>query len=358
MPEAPDSAPDGAERIDASVLVPVLDEEEHIHEALAAMRSQRFDGTLEFLFLDGGSRDRTREIIEEAAAADARFRVLDNPGRRTPNALNVGLRNARGEYIVRMDAHTLYPDDYVANGVERVRRGDVAWAAGAAAPHGVGRRSRQVALALESKVGTGGSLFRHVSAGERDIPSGFAGVMHRRTLERQGGWDEDWPINQDAELSARIRKHEGRIVCLPEMTAKYIPRNSFRSLARQYLRYGHYRAKTSARHPETVRRSHLLPPALVLTLAAALVAPRALRAPARAGVAAYALALAVEGGRIARHNAPGDAIALPAIFASMHLTWGLGMLHGFARFGAPLGALRRRAAVADVRGATPEPARR
>jgi len=327
--------------VDASVLVPVLDEEEYIHEALAAMRAQEFDGTLEFLFLDGGSKDRTREILEEAAAEDGRFRVLDNPGRRTPNALNVGLRNARGEYIVRMDAHTLYPGDYVAHGVERVRRGDVAWAAGAAAPYGPGRRSRQVALALESKVGTGGSLFRHVWEHEIDIPSGFAGVMHRETLERHGGWDEDWPINQDAELSARIRKGGGRIVCLPEMTAGYIPRNSFRSLARQYLRYGHYRAKTSARHPETVRRSHLLPPALVLTLVGAFVAPRVLRTPARAALALYALALVTEGVRIARRNSPEDALALPAVFATMHVAWGLGMLHGVARFGVPADALRR-----------------
>ena len=331
MPEA-GSGSDGPQ-LDASVLVPVLDEEEHIGEVLVAVRGQRFAGTLELLFIDGRSRDRTREILEEAAAEDSRIRVLDNPGRRTPNALNVGLAAARGEYIVRMDAHTLYPDDYVARGVERVRRGDVAWAAGAAAPHGVSHRSRQVALALGSKVGTGGSVFRHVSSGERDIPSGFAGVMHRGTLERQGGWDEDWPINQDAELSARIRKNEGRIVCLPVMTARYIPRNSFPSLARQYLRYGHYRAKTTARHPETARLSHLLPPALVLTALAALAGPGVIRRPARGALGVYAALLAAEGARIARAGAAQDALALPAIFATMHVAWGLGMLEGAARFG-------------------------
>src|ERR1700704_456922 len=93
------------QKVDASVLVPVLNEEEHIREAVDAMRAQDFDGTIEFLFMDGGSTDRTRAVLEELATSDARIRVLDNPGRTTPHALNVGLSAARGEFVVRMDAH-------------------------------------------------------------------------------------------------------------------------------------------------------------------------------------------------------------------------------------------------------------
>src|SRR5882757_3663761 len=111
--------------IDASVLIPVLDEESHIRATVAAMRAQEFDGEIEFLFMDGGSSDRTRAILEELAEADPRIRVLDNPGRTTPHALNVGLANARGDFLARMDAHAFYPARYVARGVERLRRGGV-----------------------------------------------------------------------------------------------------------------------------------------------------------------------------------------------------------------------------------------
>src|SRR5918912_3114917 len=111
-------------KIGASVLVPVLNEEAHIREAVDAMRAQEFDGEIEFLFMDGGSTDSTRAILEELAAADPRIRVLDNPGRTTPHALNVGLAAARGEFVVRMDAHAYYPPRYVAAGVERLARGD------------------------------------------------------------------------------------------------------------------------------------------------------------------------------------------------------------------------------------------
>jgi glycosyltransferase involved in cell wall biosynthesis len=146
-----------SERVDASVLIPVLNEEAHIREAVDAMRAQRFDGTIEYLFMDGGSTDRTRAILEELAQEEPRIRVLDNPGRTTPHALNVGLHAARGEFVVRMDAHAFYPPRYIAAGVERLERGDVDWVAGAAIPRGTGRWSRRVALALNSGLTTVGS---------------------------------------------------------------------------------------------------------------------------------------------------------------------------------------------------------
>jgi glycosyltransferase involved in cell wall biosynthesis len=149
---APEQAPLGARAADASVdvsvLVPVLNEERHIRETVAAMQAQSFEGSLELLFADGGSSDRTREILEELAASDSRIRVLDNPRRRTASGLNVGLREARGEYVARMDAHTYYSPTYIAAGVQRLRRGDTEWVSGPAIPRPVGAVSRAVALAL------------------------------------------------------------------------------------------------------------------------------------------------------------------------------------------------------------------
>src|SRR5437868_11396411 len=166
---------DGPAHVDASVLTPVLNEERHIRDTVAAMQAQRFDGEVEFLFMDGRSEDRTKEILEELAQSDPRIRVFDNPGRSSTAGLNVGLRHARGDYIVRMDAHTFYPEDYIARGVERLRRGDVVWVAGPQVPYGVGTWSRRVALALGSWFGTGGPARwgadgSGAAGGERDPP--------------------------------------------------------------------------------------------------------------------------------------------------------------------------------------------
>jgi succinoglycan biosynthesis protein ExoA len=311
------------------------------------MRAQRFDGKLEFIFMDGGSEDATRSILDELAGEDPRIRVLDNPARELVSGLNIGLRASRGRYIVRMDAHTYYSPDYVRHGVERLRRGDVAWVSGPPTPHGVEPWSRRVALALESWLGTGTSAkWPSQSGGENGAEveldtSVFGGTWLRETLESQGGWDEGWPVNEDSELAARILKSGGRIVCLPELEARYVPRGSLTGLARQYARYGLYRAKTARRHPESMRRSHLLAPAVTITVLAAVAAPRPLRALARVGLAAYAAAVGSASLQVARKHGPADIGGVWLVFVTMHLSWGAGFLAGSGRFGPPLRALAR-----------------
>ena len=326
-------------RVDVSVLTPVLNEEAHIRETVAAMQAQRFDGEVEFLFMDGRSEDATRAILDELSARDPRIRVLDNPGRGIPQGLNVGLRNARGTYVARMDAHTHYPPEYLARGVERLQPGDVAWVAGAPIPGGAGTWSRRVSIALRSPLGVGGSP-KWVADGERELDTGvFGGVWRRATLERLEGWDEAWAVNEDSELAARFRAAGMRIVGLPALAARYIPRDSIPGLARQYARYGFYRAKTARRHPESMRRSLWLPPALVITAAVALAGPAPLRRAARAGLVLYASALVAASVR-AGEGEPADRASMPLIFLTMHASWGAGFLAGAARFGPPFAALR------------------
>jgi hypothetical protein len=239
-----------------------------------------------------------------------------------------------------MDAHTWYPADYLARGVERLGRGDVAHVSGPQVAEGEGPWSRRIALALQTPMGIGGARFR--TAGEEvEVDSGFTGVWERSTVLDHGGWDEGWPVNQDGELAARIRAGGGRIVCLPEMAARYVPRDSLGALRRQYWRYGQYRAKTSGRHPASMRRSHVLPPALVLAVAASVV-PGPWRRPARLVLAAWLLAAVATSAREAsRGAAPADAVSLPLVLGTMHFSWGAGFLVGCARFGPPLRALAR-----------------
>jgi len=153
----PPPAPAVPENVDVSVLVPVLNEEHHIRDAVAAMQAQHMDGTYELLFADGRSHDRTREILLELAHLDSRIRVLDNPRGHTASGLNVCLGAARGEFVARMDAHTYYPSCYLAAGVERLRRGDTEWVSGPQVPDPTGPISRAVSIALASWLGRGGS---------------------------------------------------------------------------------------------------------------------------------------------------------------------------------------------------------
>lgn len=326
------------------MLVPVYNEQRHIRETVAAMQAQRFGGRVELLFADGRSEDRTREILLELAASDPRIRVLDNPRRRTASGLNVCLREARGEFVARMDAHTYYADRYLAAGVERLRRGDTEWVSGPAVPRPVGRISRAVGLALASWLGRGGSRKwsdEPDAAQERELDTGvFGGVWRRERVLAAGGWDERWPINQDSEMASRFLQQGARLVCLPEMAGYYVPRDSLKGLARQYYRYGYYRARTFQRHPQSMRRSHLIAPALVLALLAALLAPRPLRAAARLAVLAYVFGVAGTSMTIAvRPGRRAEGSLLLAVLPAMHFGWGLGTLAGMLRFGPPVSAL-------------------
>jgi glycosyltransferase involved in cell wall biosynthesis len=330
-------------RIDVSVLVPVLNEERYLRDAARAMLAQQFDGTAEFLFIDGGSEDGSRSILAELAAEDPRVRVLDNPARRTPQALNIGLKYARGEFVARMDAHTFYPPQYLSAGLERIRHGDAANVGGAAWAVGTSPGSRRVARALRTALGTGGAQFRREHQDEIELDSGFAGVWRQDLLEALGGWDEGWVNDQDTELAARIRKSGGRIICIPEMAADYVPRETLEALVRQYVVYGRYRVKTANRHPESLRRSQLLPPALVVAVLAAAVGPsrRFIRGPALAGLVAYGATLLFSSGRAALEGDPLEALSLPAVWATMHLGYGVGFVVGCAEHGVPFDGILR-----------------
>jgi succinoglycan biosynthesis protein ExoA len=327
------------------VLVPVLNEERHIRASVTAMLQQEFPGRLEFVLVDGRSTDGTRGILDQLASEDPRLRVLDNPRRKTPSGLNIALRHAQGRWVARMDAHTAYPPNYLALGVERLERGGTRWVSGPQLPTGQGPVSRAVALALRTPLGRGGSRKWATPGGSADgeyeLDSGvFAGVWARATLLEYGGWDEGWPRNQDAEMAGRFLARGERLVCLPRMGARYTPRESIKGVWRQYGGYGEYRVKTALRHPHTMRRSHVMPPGLVLALGAAGLAPAPVRRVARAAVAVYVLALAGAGVRAARHaERSSDAALVPIVLAAMHLGNGVGVIRGVVRHGPPAAAL-------------------
>jgi succinoglycan biosynthesis protein ExoA len=335
-------------QIACSVLIPVLNEERYIEASVEAMRRQAFDGELEFLFVDGGSTDRTREILERLALQDPRIRVLDNPVGTVSSGLNVALRHARGRWALRMDAHTVYPDDYAHLGVQRLDQGGTRWVSGPQVPTGHGAVSRAVALALASSIGRGGSRKwgepGTQSGAEFELDTGiFAGVWERDTLLEYGGWDERWPRNSDSEMAARFLARGERLICLPAMAAEYVPRDSLRGLWRQYLGYGEFRARTSKRHPHSMRASQLLAPAAVITTGAAVLLPRRLRRlrrAARLGQVLYGATLIRSGARARdASESASDAALVPVVLLVMHFAHGLGQMNGWRRYGPPWSAL-------------------
>lgn len=330
---------------DVSVLVPIRQEGAVIGDTARTILGQQFAGAVEFLLIDGGSKDGTRAILERLREEDGRVEVLDNPRGDLASALGIGLRAARGEFVAKMDAHTSFPLTYLQVGVDRLRVGDVNWVSGPPIPRGIDRFSRSVALALSTPLGVGGSgkwPSSFASSEEKELDTGvFSGVLRRSVLERLGGWNPGWPVNEDSELASRYLAADERILGLRAMGAHYIPRGSALGLARQYARYGFYRVKTARRHPDSMRPSHLAPPLLLGIVIVGIAAGGTMRSIAGLSLATYACAQIVACATVARGRNKGEVAMLPAVFTTMHLSFGAGYLLGCLRFGPPTRALWR-----------------
>ena len=321
----------------ASVVVPTRNEERTIEQCLASIVAQDYPaGRLEILVVDGGSTDGTRERVAQAATRSVvPIRLLENPGRVVPAALNVALAEAEGDFLVRVDGHSVPTPEYVLRCVRGNEEHDAALAGGWVRAVGKGRVSRAVAAAFASPFSMGNAASWNPPAAPREVASVPCGSYRIDALRAIGGFDEGQHANQDYEANYRLRRAGERIVLLPDVWFDYVPRSTFRALARQFGRYGYYKARTMAKHPASVRPRHLVPAIGLLGLAALSMAATfsdAARIALLAAVAAYALGLAVAAVSAGRQLRLAERLLLPPVLATMHLAWGAGNLAGLARF--------------------------
>ncbi len=319
-----------------SVVMPVRNEGEFIERSLGAVLAQDYPPErFEVLVVDGMSDDGTRDLVERFRETTRRppIRLLDNPGKTAPRALNVGLAAARGEVIVRVDGHCEIAEDYLTRSVEALEAHDAGCVGGPIETIGEGAVSRAIAIAMSSRFGVGGSPFRVGASQAREVDSVAFPAWPRAVMEAAGPFDEELVRNQDDEYSYRLRKLGHRIMLVPEIRCRYYSRGSLGSLWRQYFQYGFWKVRVLQKHPRQMRLRQFVPPVFVafLLIAGLLAWTSAGAAMLAAGaglyLAAAAVATAASAGRAGRY-----AILLPGVFACLHLSYGAGFLAGLARF--------------------------
>mgnify|MGYP001617733832 CR=1 FL=1 len=336
------------ERTNVSVVIPCRNEESRITSLLDALMTQSpGPGPMEIVVADGMSDDGTRSRLGEYASSRPkwRLRVVDNLHRTIPAGLNVALRAATGNVIVRLDAHSSPAPDYIercltileethaanVGGVWDIEPGAETWVA------------RSIAAAAADPLGAGDARYRTGgAAGPVDtVPFG---AFRREWLERVGGYDESLQTNEDYELNWRIRKAGGVVWFDPSIRCKYYARARLRDLARQYARYGFWKARMVLRHTGSLRWRQFLPAGFVSAslLLLAFAAFAAWAWPVLlAGWVLYALVLLSRGIVLAfRWHEAALAAGVPVALAVMHLCWGgafltgavTGLLRGFRVF--------------------------
>ncbi len=319
-----------------SVVIPMRNEQASIGDCLESVLAQNYPAAkMEVLVVDGDSTDESAAVVrgfEERTGGQVR--LLFNPARIVPPGLNLAIREARGEIIVRVDGHTRVSPDYVRQGVETLLRTGADNAGGAMTAVGGGVLGDAVARVTSSRFGVG-SYF-HFGTEECEVDTVYLGMWPRDVFARIGLFDEELVRNQDDELNYRLRKAGGRIVLNPAIQSRYQNRQSFRHLAKQYFQYGMYKVRVLQKHPRQMSWRHFVPPLFVLGLAAmAVLAP--FYTPAAvlggAGAVAYLVAIGLLAANLSARDGFRAWAAAWAGFAIVHFSWGAGFLIGIVRFG-------------------------
>jgi succinoglycan biosynthesis protein ExoA len=331
-PNVPGPAPAGP--VSISVVMPVRNEERHLLESVRSVLGQDYPGEIELILAVGPSRDRTAELAERMAAADSRITVIPNPTGRIPCALNAAIKASRHSIVARVDGHALLPPGYLRTAMAVLEETGADDVGGIMAAVGVTRFQRAVAWAMTSSAGVGASRF-HTGGQPGPADTVYLGVYRRASIERVGGYDETYQRAEDWEMNHRIRLAGGLIWFYPGLRVTYRPRATVRALGTQYFHYGRWRRVVARQHAGTINLRYLAPPVAVLAMAAGIVA-------GLAGLAAggslrwLALGFVIPAGYLAgilavtataARQLPLPVLArLPAVLATMHVSWGVGFL--------------------------------
>ncbi|MHC4069708.1 MAG: glycosyltransferase family 2 protein [Planctomycetota bacterium] len=315
-----------------TIIMPIRNEVEFIERAVRSLLNNNYptDG-MEILVVDGISDDGTRDIIKHLAAEDSRVRLLDNPHRIVPHAMNKGINESRGDIIIRVDGHAAVAPDFVSQSVQVLKEHPDVWCAGGVMETvGTTYWGRVIAAAMGSPFGVGTGNFRLGNV-EGYVDAVIFGAHWRWVFGKVGMFDEELVRNQDDEFIQRMVEAGAKQYMSPKIRSTYFSRSNWRKLMHQYFQYGFWRIRTIQKRKKPARLRQLIPLIfvlgwIILVLGACLWWPLLWPLACYAGLYLMLLTMGmVHAGRKASYK---EALLVPFIFVIMHFAYGLGSLVG------------------------------
>ena len=253
-----------------SYVMPVLNEVEHIEDAVLSLTAQDYEGPFEVVLALGPSVDGTNDVVQRLSADDSRIRSVPNPLGSTPGGLNVAIEASSHPVVIRVDAHSVLPTDYTSIAVETLLRTGADNVGGIMKAVGVTPFEKAVATAYGSRTGLGGTP-HHVGGAEGPAETVYLGVFRRDRLFAVGLFDEGIKRGQDWELNRRLRTAGGTVWFTPRLQVEYRPRSSLTRLARQFVATGMWRGELTRRFPRSNSIRYFIPPLAVLGVLGGLI---------------------------------------------------------------------------------------
>jgi len=251
--------------VDISVLIPILNELNHINALLAGLIQENQSHSIEFFLIDGGSTDGTLEKIEEWKKKYAGVYLISNPKRYANFAFNAAYPNTKGKYIAFIGAHAEYPSDFFKTGKQYLDTNECDAVGGPLIQKGKSEKGKAIAYAMSSNMGVGDTEFRTDS--KKQYVDSVAFAMYKREIfDAIGVMDEQLIRNQDDELHYRMNAAGYRILMVPEMKCIYHVRETLKGLFKQYFQYGLFKPLVLRKVKSGIRLRHLVPTCFVLYL--------------------------------------------------------------------------------------------
>jgi glycosyltransferase involved in cell wall biosynthesis len=320
-----------------SVIIPCHNEQEFLEHLLEAVRAQDHP-VRETIVVDSGSTDESVAVVERYAAAhpEMAVRSLRTGAKGAAAAMNAGIRAAAGDLIVRLDGHSRPSPDYIRRAMKCLAETGAGIVGGVwqIEPGAQTMAARAIALAVASKLGSGGAAYRHGDAQReaRDADTVPFGCYRRTLWESVGGYDDNLLVVEDGEFNFRVREAGYRVILDPAIRSTYFPRRRLRTLGRQYFRYGWWKIPMLMRHPRAVRIRQLIPLTFVTSLVTLAIAGAFFHTAwwlMLAILVVYAAAVTATALQVAWHG--GDlrlSLPIACAFVIIHFTWGGGgLLH-------------------------------
>lgn len=315
-----------------SVIMPILNEERHLANAVDQVFAQDYLGEIELILALGPSKDQTNQVAAALSKKYPKMILIENLSGKTPTALNLAIKAANHPIIARLDGHALIEKSYLSLAVEILFSTDADNVGGIMNAQGTTDFENAVAKAMTSKFGVGNAPF-HVGGEAGEALTVYLGVFKKEIFKRVGLFDESFIRAQDWEMNHRIRMSGGKIWFDPKLKVIYRPRPSFASLAKQYFQYGQGRRRITQTHRGTASLRYLAPPLTVLGLLFGTllgIAGLTLGLPiVTLGFFApivYFSAVLLAAGSGLKGLSVKSSLYLPLVFVCMHICWGVGFL--------------------------------